>query len=50
MTTRLDEPLDTHDVCGLYGMLAMTGTCENCGTSLDDLDAEGDEDDDGLPV
>ena len=50
MTTRRDARLDTHDVCGLYGGLAMMGTCKNGGASLDDLDAEGDEDDDRLPV
>jgi len=46
---RLDEPLDRHDVSGLCGGLVVTGTCENGGASLDDLDNEGDEDDDYLP-
>jgi hypothetical protein len=50
MTTRLDAPLDRHDVYGLCGGPVVTGTCENGGASLADLDDGGDEDEDWLPV
>jgi hypothetical protein len=50
MTTRLDEPLARHGVCGRCGGLVVTGTCEHGGASLVALDDGGDEGEDWLPV